>query len=80
MRAQEVMGTVDEQGQLFLEEPLAVQNHSRVRVIVLFIDEEIDEDDEPKESVLESLRTSLQEAKVGKTKPISELWDGIDAE
>ena len=51
MRAQEVMGTVDEQGQLFLEEPLAVQNHSRVRVIVLFIDEEIDEDDEPKESV-----------------------------
>jgi hypothetical protein len=68
------------QGQLFLEEPLAVQNHSRVRVIVLFIDEEIDEDDEPKESVLESLRTSLQEAKVGKTKPISELWDGIDAE
>ena len=80
MRAQEVMGTVDEQGQLFLEEPLAVQNHSRVRVIVLFIDEEIDEHDEPKESVLESLRTSLQEAKVGKTKPISELWDGIDAE
>lgn len=80
MRAQEVMGTVDEQGQLFLEEPLAVQNHSRVRVIVLFIDEEIDEDDEPKESVLESLRTSLQEAKVGKTKPISELWDGMDAE
>ncbi|NMG17975.1 hypothetical protein [Brasilonema bromeliae] len=80
MKAQEVMGSVDENGTLCLDEPLTVQKHSRVKVIVLFVEDEMDEDDEPKESVLNSLRTSLQEAKVGKTKPVSELWDGIDAE
>jgi hypothetical protein len=80
MKAQEVMGTVDENGQLSLDEPLAVEKQSRVRVIVLFVEEEIDEDDESKEAVLESLRKSLREAKAGKTRPISELWDGIDVE
>ncbi|WP_337251577.1 hypothetical protein [Scytonema sp. HK-05] len=49
-------------------------------MIVLFVEEEIDEDDESKEAVLESLRKSLREAKAGKTRPISELWDGIDVE
>jgi predicted transcriptional regulator len=39
----------------------------------------IDGDDEPKEVVLESLRKSWQEAQDGKVRPISELWDGIDA-
>nr|WP_233153919.1 hypothetical protein [Scytonema sp. HK-05] len=63
-----------------LDEPLAVEKQSRVRVIVLFVEEEIDEDDESKEAVLESLRKSLREAKAGKTRPISELWDGIDVE
>ncbi|WP_336622335.1 hypothetical protein [Chlorogloeopsis sp. ULAP01] len=50
-------------------------------VIVLFVEDDIDEDDESKESVLNnSLRTSLQEAKAGKTRAVSKLWDGIDAE
>ncbi|BAU07417.1 hypothetical protein CEN41_13880 [Fischerella thermalis CCMEE 5330] len=80
MRAQEVMGNVDENGTLCLDEPLTVQKHSRVKVIVLFVEDDMDEDDESKESVLNSLRTSLQEAKAGKTRPVSELWDGIDAE
>lgn len=39
-----------------------------------------DEDDQPKEQVLESLRRSLQDAKAGRTRPISELWEGIDVE
>ncbi|KAB8320714.1 hypothetical protein SD81_003910 [Tolypothrix campylonemoides VB511288] len=80
MKAQEVMGTVDKNGQLSLDKPLAVQKQSRVRVIVLFDEEQMDEDDESKEAVLESLRKSLGEAKTGKTRPISELWDGIDVE
>lgn len=42
--------------------------------------EYISNDDESKESILNSLRTSLQEAKAGKTKPVAELWDGIDDE
>ena len=80
MKAQEVMGTIDKNGQLSLDEPLTVEKQSRVRVIVLFVEEEIDEDDESKEVVLESLRKSLGEATAGKTRPISELWDGIDVE
>ncbi len=81
MKAQEVMGNVDEHGQLSLDAPLVVDKHSRVRIIVLFVeDTEEDEDDEPKESVLESLNKSLMEAKAGKTKPVSQLWDDIDAE
>jgi len=80
MRAQEVTGSVDENGQLSLDEPLIVQKQSRVKVIVLFSEEEMEEDDEKNESILESLRTSLQQAKAKKIRPVSELWDGIDAE
>jgi hypothetical protein len=39
-----------------------------------------DEDDQPKEQILESLRRSLQDAKAGRTRPISELWEGMDVE
>ena len=80
MKAQEIMGTVDQNGQLFLDEPLTVNTSSRVKVIVLFPEADIDEDDEPKELVLERLQISLQQASEGKTKPVSELWDDIDAE
>lgn len=38
----------------------------------------IDPDDEPEELILESIRVSLQQIREGKTRPISELWDGID--
>ncbi|BAU12237.1 hypothetical protein LEP3755_27660 [Leptolyngbya sp. NIES-3755] len=37
-----------------------------------------DPDDDPDELILAHLRISLQEIKEGKTKPVSELWDGID--
>ena len=78
MRAEEIMGTIDDKGQLSLDEPLSQNKQSRVKVIVLYL--EADEDDEPKESILNSLRISLEEAKAGKTRPVSELWDGIDDE
>lgn len=78
MRAQEIMGTIDDKGQLSLDEPLSKNKQSRVKVIVLYLEE--NEDDEPKESILNSLRISLEEAKAGKTRPVSELWDGIDDE
>jgi hypothetical protein len=42
--------------------------------------EEIDPDDTPVEEVKASLRRGLQDAKEGKTRPISELWERIDAE
>lgn len=43
------------------------------------LDAEVTNDeDEPEELVLESLRTSLQQIREGRVHPISELWDGID--
>jgi predicted HTH domain antitoxin len=37
-----------------------------------------DPDDDPNELILAHLRISLQQAKKGNLKPVSELWDGID--
>lgn len=40
--------------------------------------QQIDEDDEPKEIVLSSLRKALQDASAQRVRPVAELWDGID--
>jgi hypothetical protein len=37
-------------------------------------------DDEPLEPAIESFRRGWHDAMIGKTIPISQLWDGIDAE
>lgn len=46
MRAVEVTGTIDEKGQLSLDESIEVETPSRVRVIVLFTEptDELDND------------------------------------
>lgn len=84
MKAVEVTGHLDEKGQLFLDQTLENCPPTQVRVIVLFPEvtevEEIDPDDTPIEEVKASLRRALQEAKSGQTRPLSELWDRIDAE
>ncbi len=84
MKALEVTGTIDEKGQLLLDRPLTAENYGPVRIIVLFEeptdDVEDDPDDTPVEEVKASLRKALQEAKAGQTRPISELWERIDAE
>lgn len=43
MKAIEVMGTVDKKSQLHIDEPLPIAGPSRVRVIILFPSEDIDE-------------------------------------
>lgn len=84
MKAVEVTGTLDEKGQLSLDYPIEKFPPSRVRVIVLFpeVTEEVetDPDDTPIEEVKASLRRALKQAKSGQTRPISELWERIDAE
>jgi len=82
MRAVEVTGTVDRQGHLLLDQPFDVDISGRVRVIVLFSDpiQENDPDDTSIEEVKASLKRAFQQAKAGQTRPISELWDRIDAE
>jgi hypothetical protein len=81
MKAVEVMGKVDDKGQLLLDEPLNIKSESRVKVILLISDEdELDPDDTPVEEIKASLTRALQEFKAGKTRPISELWDRIEHE
>lgn len=64
-----------------LDTPLVIDQNSRVEVIVLISEAtEHDEDNEPNEKILESLRQSLKDAKVGRTRPVSELWNSFDAE
>jgi hypothetical protein len=84
MRAVEVTGTIDRKGHLLLDQPFDEDISGRVRVIVLFSDPvqelEDDPDDTPIEEVKASLKRAFQQAKAGQTRPISEMWDGIDAE
>jgi hypothetical protein len=78
MKAIEVMGTVDEKGQLCLDMPLSVDKQTRVRVIVLLSEE--DEENEISESPSESFRQGWYDVMTGNTLPVSQLWEGIDAE
>ncbi|MEH1950012.1 MAG: hypothetical protein V7K77_24120 [Nostoc sp.] len=85
MKAIEVTGRIDSQGNLVLDEPIQGNTYAhQVRVIVLVPEqaetEEVDPDDTPVEEIKASLRRALQQAKAGQTRPISELWDRIDAE
>ena len=84
MKAFEVTGTINEKGQLLLDQPLIAENPGPVRIIVLLpepTDEaEEDPDDTPVEEVKASLRRALQEAKTGQRIPVSQMWEGIDVE
>ena len=81
MKAIETTATIDERGQLSLDSPLEANINQRVRVIVLITeDEALDPDDTPKAVVLQDLRAGLEEALSGQIIPLSQMWDGIDAE
>ncbi|RUT05581.1 hypothetical protein DSM106972_035880 [Dulcicalothrix desertica PCC 7102] len=82
MKAIEVTGSIDQKGNLILDELIHVETYpSRVRVIVLFTEqEESDPDDTPIEDVKASLRRGFEQAKAGQRLPLSQMWEGIDAE
>ncbi|NET13916.1 MAG: hypothetical protein F6K08_14280 [Okeania sp. SIO1H6] len=84
MKAIEVTGTLDEKGQLFLDQPIENSAPGKVRVILLFpevtSENEPDPDDTPVEEIKASLRRALQEAKSGQRIPLSQMWEGIDVE
>lgn len=81
MKAVEVMGKVDDKGQLLLDEPLDIKSESRVKVILLISDEDdFDPDDTPAEEIKASLIRALQDAKAGRRIPLEQMWEGIDAE
>jgi hypothetical protein len=80
MKAIELTGTVDDRGNLSLDEPVLVSANSRVRVIILCSEEalDVDLDDTPLDDVKASLRRALQEAKSGQRIPIAQMWESID--
>ncbi|MEH1766341.1 MAG: hypothetical protein V7L27_23965 [Nostoc sp.] len=85
MKAIEVTGRIDSQGNLVLDEPIQGTAYPhQVRVIVLVPEqaetEEVDPDDTPVEEIKASLRRALQQAKTGQRLPLSQMWEGIDAE
>ncbi|MBE9141038.1 hypothetical protein IQ254_28215 [Nodosilinea sp. LEGE 07088] len=84
MKAIELTGTVDEQGNLLLDQAASSMPQGPVRVIVLYpedhsIGDVNDPDDTPMEEVKASLKQALEEAKSGQRIPLSQLWEGIDA-
>uniref|UniRef100_UPI003899B3CE type II toxin-antitoxin system RelN family antitoxin n=1 Tax=Pseudocalidococcus azoricus TaxID=3110322 RepID=UPI003899B3CE len=75
---------VDEQGNLSLHEPVPVMTQGAVRVIILYPEQtedlEQDADDTSVEAIKASLRRALQQATTGQRIPLSQMWEGIDAE
>jgi hypothetical protein len=83
MKAIEITATINEGGQLTLDKSLGGIKPQRVRVIVLIAEDneaEADPDETPTEVVIEGIRQGLREALAGQTIPLSEMWEGIDAE
>jgi hypothetical protein len=82
MKAIEVMGHIDDHGNLSISQPIQSVASGQVRVIVLIPEsadaELLDPDDTPIAAVEASLRRSLQQAASGQRLPLSQLWDGID--
>ncbi len=84
MRAIEITGVVDEQGNLSLNEPMPTVTPGEVRIIILYSDQlpvtESDPDDTPVEEIKSSLRRALQQAVSGQRIPLAQMWDGIETE
>ena len=79
MKAYEVMGTLNDQKQLLLDEQLLVETPTRVKVIILLQDESNFEFDDDNEGIKKSIKIALEEAREGKRMPIEQLWEGVDA-
>ncbi|HLP90776.1 MAG TPA: hypothetical protein VK184_19620 [Nostocaceae cyanobacterium] len=84
MKAIELTGSIDEQGQLLLDQPIKLEVSGKVRVIVLYTEptEELedDSDDTPIEEIKASLKRALQEAKAGQRISLDQMWEGINVE
>ncbi len=84
MRAVELTGVVDDQGNLSLHEPVSLMAQGTVRVIILYPEQteefEQDPDDTSVEDIKASLRRALLQATSGQRIPLSQMWEGIDAD
>jgi hypothetical protein len=80
MKAIETNATLTEHGQLTLDEPLTLAHHRRVRVIVLVSEDGEDPDDTPIEEIRAGLYQGWQDVLAGRTKPVAQLWEGMDVD
>ena len=81
MKAIETTATINDLGQLTLDDPLVLTKSRRVRVIVLIPeDDDSNPDETPDEIILDGIRQGLHEAFTGQTIPLSQIWAGIDAD
>ena len=80
MKAIETTATLTENGQLTLDQPLNLAHNSRVRVIVLIPEPEEDLEDTPIAEIREGLYQGWQDVLSGRTKPVSQLWEGLDVD
>jgi hypothetical protein len=79
MQQIERTASIDDHGQIHLDQPLSIGKQENVRVIVFLAEAELPED-ESDDSVIAGLRQSLQDFREGRTIPLANLWDGIDAD
>jgi hypothetical protein len=81
MQEIEVMGSIDDQGQLLLLEPLNLAKHTKVRVRLTLLNEdaepEFDPETDTKAQILADLKESLRQADAGQTFPIARLWENV---
>ena len=80
MQAIETNATLTANGQLKLDEPLNLANNQRVRIIILVSEPEEDLDDTPIDTIRDGLYQGWQDVLKGNTKPVSQLWDGMDVD
>ena len=80
MQAIETNATLTANGQLKLDDPLMFANNQRVRVIILVSEPEEDLDDTPIDTIREGLYQGWQDVLKGNTKPVSQLWNGMDVD
>ena len=80
MRSIETNATLTANGQLKLDEPLNLANNQRVRIIILVSEPEEDLDDTPIDTIRDGLYQGWQDVLKGNTKPVSQLWDGMDVD
>jgi hypothetical protein len=81
MRYIEVPGEINQNNQLILHESLNEIKPQRVKIEIIFRDDNEEDYREPtKAEILESIRQGFRECLRGETSPISELWDDTEIE
>lgn len=76
----QVRETVNEQGQLSIDEPLVATQASRVRVIILFTEDSDEQNEDELDPAIVRFRQGWQDAMTGNTIPVTQLWDRLDAD